>query len=120
MLSHMGSESVRIEIYYTPGCPNRRTTLKRVWEVIKELDIAAGVREVRVDPPFASAPGFFGSPTVHVNGIDIEPSARTSHWAGVMCRTYRAGEQIDGAPSKQLIRRALLEAGSPLQKTANQ
>ena len=61
MLSHMGSESVRIEIYYTPGCPNRRTTLKRVWEVIKELDIAAGVREVRVDPPFASAPGFFES-----------------------------------------------------------
>jgi hypothetical protein len=37
---------------------------------------------VRVDPPFA-VPGFLGSPTVHVNGIDIEPSARTSKWIGV-------------------------------------
>ena len=113
----MGSTPLRIEIYYTAGCPNLRTTVKRVWEVLKELDLAAEVREVRVDPLFA-VPGFLGSPTVHVNGIDIEPSARTSKWMQLMWRTYREGSGIGSAPSKQLIRQALLDAGDSLSKGA--
>jgi hypothetical protein len=115
----MESKSVRIEIYYTAGCPNRRITVKRIWEVLKELGVGGEVREVRVDPPFTSQ-GFLGSPTVHVDSIDVEPSARSSYWTGVMCRTYRDGEQIDGAPSKRLIRQAILDAGASLSKTANQ
>jgi hypothetical protein len=118
ILSDMESRSVRIEIYYTAGCPNRRITVERVREVLRELAIAGKVREVMVHPPLASVRGFLGTPTVHVNGIDIERSARTSHWAGVMCRTYRDREQIDSAPSKQLIRQAILDAGNPLWKTA--
>jgi hypothetical protein len=89
----MESKSVRIEIYYTAGCPNRRITVERVREVLKELSLAAEVREVKVHPPLASVRGFLGTPTVHVNGIDIEPSARTANWSGIMCRTYRDGEQ---------------------------
>jgi hypothetical protein len=114
----MKSKPIRIEIFYIAGCPNRRITEERVREVLRELDLAAEVREVRVDPNFPT-PGFLGSPTVHVNGIDIEPSARTSRWMGLNWRTYRDGEQIDGAPSKRLIRQALLDAGSSLSKTAN-
>jgi hypothetical protein len=98
--------------------PNRQITEKRVWEVLEELDLAAEVREVRVDPPFAIQ-GFLGSPTVHVNGIDIEPSARTSKWMGLMWRTYREGSQMSSAPSKKLIRQAILDAGDSLSKTAN-
>jgi hypothetical protein len=114
ILSGMGPKSVRIEIYYTGGCPNRHTTVKRIWEVLTELSIAAEVREVRVNPPFSSVPGFLGSPTVQVNGVDIQPSARHSQWSGLMCRTYRDGEQIDGAPSRQLIRQAILDAYASL------
>ena len=115
----MESKPVRIEIYYIAGCPNRRITEKRVREVLKELNIAAEVREVRVDPPFVT-PGFLGSPTVHVNGIDIEPSARTSKWMGLNWRTYREGSGIESAPSKQLIRQALIEADNSLSQTASQ
>jgi hypothetical protein len=115
--SYMGSKPIRIEIYYIGGCPNRRITEKRVWEVLKELNVAAEVREVIVDPLFA-VPGFLGSPTVHVNGIDVEPSARTSKWMGLNWRTYREGSQIDSAPSKQLIRQALLDTDASLSRTA--
>jgi hypothetical protein len=114
----MESKPVRIEIYYTDGCPNRSTTVKRVWDVLEELAVAGELREVRVHPPLASVRGFLGTPTVHVNGIDIEPSAQTSNWSGVICRAYRDGEQIDGAPSKRLIRQAILDAGNTLKKTA--
>ena len=115
----MGSKPVRIEIYYIAGCPNRRIMEKRVWEVLKELDLAAEVREVRVDPPFA-VQGFLGSPTVHINGIDIEASARTSKWMGLIWRTYRKEGQMESAPSKQLIRQAILEADKLLSKKTNQ
>jgi hypothetical protein len=82
----MGSNPIRIEIYYTAGCPNRHTTAKRVWEVLDELDLAAEVREVKVDPKLAVS-GFLGSPTIHVNGVDIEPSARASKWMELIWRT---------------------------------
>src|ERR1700682_3134275 len=104
----MESKPVRIEIYYIAGCPNRRVTEKRVWEVLKGLNLAAEVREVKVDPLLA-VPGFLGSPTVHVNGIDIEPAARTSKWMGLNWRTYREGSQMSSAPSKELIRQAILD-----------
>jgi hypothetical protein len=115
----MGSKPIRIEIYYTAGCPNRNTTAKQVWEVLKELDLVAEVREVKVDPKLA-VPGFLGSPTIHVNGVDIEPSARTLKWMGLIWRTYREAGEMNSAPSKQLIRQALLDADASLSKTANQ
>jgi hypothetical protein len=115
----MESKSMQIEIFYIAGCPNRHITEKRVREVLKELDLAAEVREVKVDPLFA-VPGFLGSPTVHVNGIDIEPAARTSKWMGLNWRTYREGGEMNSAPSKQLIRQAIMDAGGSLSKTANQ
>ena len=115
----MESKPIRIEIFYIAGCPNRRVTERRVWEVLKELDLAAEVREVKVDPKLA-VPGFLGSPTVHVNGVDIEPSARASKWIGLIWRTYREADEMNGAPSKQLIRQALLDADTSLSKAANQ
>ena len=115
----MGSKPTRIEIYYTAGCPNRHTTAKRVWEVLQELDLVAEVREVKVDPKLA-VPGFLGSPTVRVNGVDIEPSARASKWMGLIWRTYREAGEMNSAPSKQLIRQALLDADASLSKAANQ
>jgi hypothetical protein len=112
--------SILIEIYYIVGCPNLRITEKRIREVLEDLGVTGEVREVRVAFSLVLVPGFLGSPTVHVNGVDIEPSARNSKWMGLRFRTYREGEQIDGAPSRQLIRQAILEAGSSLSKSANQ
>ena len=115
----MQSKPIRIDIYYAAGCPNRHITVKRVWEVLHELSIAAEVREVKVDPNFA-VPGFLGSPTIHVNGVDIEPSARAAKWMGLIWRTYREAGEMNSAPSKQLIRQAILETDNSLSKRANQ
>src|SRR4030088_713301 len=101
-MSQIGPESVRVEIHYVGGCPNRQTTVERVREVLTELGIAGEVREVQVDPTWASVIGFLGSPTVHVNGVDIERSARMSSDYGVMFRTYRDGDQMQSAASKQM------------------
>ena len=80
---------------------------------MREVDLTGDVLEIPVtDPTSAIAVRFLGSPTIHVNGIDIEPLARTSSEFGVMCRMYLDGSKQEGMPSVALIRRALLEAQS--------
>jgi copper chaperone CopZ len=102
---------MKIEVLYFDGCPNHRPTVERVREVLGEEGIEAAVLEVNVqNEATARNVGFLGSPTVRVNGNDVEPSARSSGDYGMMCRTYAVGQKREGAPTKDLIRAAIREA----------
>jgi hypothetical protein len=99
-----------IEVFYLEGCPNHQPTVDRVKHVLEEMGMPADVRERLVTE--AGSVGtiqFLGSPTVHINGIDVEPSARTSTQFGFGCRTYLDGQRREGLPPAELIREALLE-----------
>src|SRR5258707_11610386 len=102
---------MRIEILYFDECPNHLPTVERVKEVLDEMGLTFEVAEVRVaDAATAGTIGFLGSPTVRVNGLDVEASARSSDQIGFACRTYLDGSRPGGVPPKQMIRNALLEA----------
>ena len=102
---------MKIEVLYIDGCPNHRRTVERVNELLKELRLPAELLEVRVtDCESALAHRFLGSPTVKINGVDVEPSARTSSQFGLMCRTYMDGTNQDGVPCIELIRQGLEQA----------
>ena len=80
-------------------------------ELLNELRMVADVLEVAVtDSASALEYGFLGSPTVRINGIDVEPSARMSDQFGLMCRTYLNGTKREGVPSIELMRQALEQA----------
>ena len=96
-----------IEVLFFDGCPNLEPTLALAREVIGELGLEAEIREVRIETPDeATRERFIGSPSVRVNGADIEPSARASADFKISCRMY--GES--GVPPKQLLLEALREA----------
>lgn len=84
--------------------------MERIHAVLREEGWPADVREVLVpDRRTAQSMNFLGSPTVRVNGIDIEPAAVGSLDFGWMCRRYTGG-----VPSGELIRaavRATLDSG---------
>ena len=102
---------MKIEVLYIDGCPNHGRTVERVNELLKEFGLTADVLEMPVtDSASALAYRFLGSPTVRINGIDVEPSARTSNQFGLMCRTYLDGTKRQGFPSRVLLREALLDA----------
>ena len=104
---------MKVEVLYIDGCPNHRCTVERVNELLQEFRLTTDVLEVPVtDLGSALAYGFLGSPTVRVNGIDVEPAARTSNQFGFMCRTYLDGTNREGVPSVELIRQALEQAQS--------
>jgi hypothetical protein len=102
---------MKIEVYYFEGCPHHRLAVERVKEVLKEEGLTAEVLEVNVpDEAAARSLGFLGSPSIRINGLDVEASARSSKNFGLMCRTYVEGGRREGVPSRELIRRALREA----------
>ncbi|MBS1879563.1 MAG: hypothetical protein JST31_08625, partial [Actinobacteria bacterium] len=55
---------------------------------------------------------FLGSPTVRVDGVDVEPGADERTDFGLKCRIYRTGEGASGAPPRAWIEAAIAAAGS--------
>lgn len=95
---------MRIDILYFEGCPNHGPTLALVREVIHDLRVDVPVREVEVrNEDDASRLRFLGSPTVQIDGCDIEPAARTSEDFSMSCRVYGSS----GVPPRALIETAL-------------
>jgi len=70
-----------IEVLSLPGCPNVEGTLRMAGEVAFSVVPGTEVRDVRLTENEATERGFPGSPTVLVNGRDIE--GREPHAAGV-------------------------------------
>jgi mercuric ion transport protein len=101
---------MKVEVLYFGGCPNHGPTVERVREALQSETEAAHIEEIEVRTPAeAESLGFLGSPSVRINGLDIEPGARSLTSYGLSCRTYLDGPTRSGAPSSGMIRRALHE-----------
>ena len=95
-----------IEVLYVPGCPNHLSTVVRLREVLRSEGMDAGISEIAVTDEMAARDlRFRGSPTVRINGMDVEPSREQSF--GLACRLYSSG---GGMPSQELLQRAVLIA----------
>jgi hypothetical protein len=102
---------MRVEVFYLAGCPHHPPTVRRITEVLRQEGFTAELAEIEVnDTNAARAYGFLGSPTVRVDGQDIEQSARSTPTVGFTCRIYNAGGTRTGIPPADWIRAALREA----------
>jgi len=77
----MKREPLTVEVLSLPGCPNVEETLRMAGEVAFAMVPGTEVRDIRLTEQEALVRGFPGSPTVLVNGRDIE--GRGPHAAGV-------------------------------------
>ena len=93
-----------IEVLYFEGCPNLEPTLELARGVAKELGVDAAVRKVEVhDHEEAERLHFLGSPSVRVQGVDIEPGADARTEYALSCRVY----ENSGVPPKEFLVAAL-------------
>ena len=79
-----------LELLYFDGCPGH----ERLAPTLRELASRHGVElaQRRIDTPAeAQQARFLGSPTVRVDGVDVEPGARERSDFGLKCRLYRCG-----------------------------
>jgi len=92
-----------IEVLYTPGCCNHPPALERVRQGLRLADLDQPIAEISVrDEATARALQFPGSPTVRINGVDVESGVGA--FIGLGCRLYADGS---GLPSEQAIMRAV-------------
>jgi hypothetical protein len=95
---------MNIRVLAFEGCPNDQPTIALIEEVLRELGIEAEVNRVEVSEENAERLRFLGSPTVQIDGVDIEPAARERTGFGMSCRTYSGGK---GVPSRELLEAAI-------------
>jgi hypothetical protein len=94
-----------VEILYFDGCPHYEGARELVERVSGELGLSPEIRLVRVtDVEEAERLRFLGSPTVRVDGHDVEPGADEREDFVFGCRVY-AG--IAGIPDERFVRAAL-------------
>ncbi len=98
---------MKVDILYFKGCPNHQPDVNLVQDVVDELGLDADIVETEVTGPGdAGRLRFLGSPSVRVDGVDVEPAARQRRDFGFSCRTYDGR----GMPDRAMLTRALLEA----------
>jgi hypothetical protein len=99
---------MHIDILYFEGCPNGEPARVLVERILSEERLIADVTMVEIDDMEAvQAHRFFGSPTIQVNGVDIEPARRADTHYAMACRIYEAPEGASGVPPADMIRAAL-------------
>src|ERR1700678_965607 len=100
---------MKIEVFYVPNCPNHAIALDRLREILSPEGFEVQVNEVLgSDITMAQALKFPGSPTIRVNGHDVEPRSEHASAFGLACRLYSDGS---GVPSEQNLRTAIERAG---------
>jgi uncharacterized protein len=100
VLGEIARRGMRIEILYIAGCPNYSPSPARLRKVLRQEGVSAELSEIEVkDDAAARALNFIGSPTIRVNGLDIEVESRTVNEPAFACRRYAGG-----APGEEMIR----------------
>ena len=103
----------RVEVFTFVGCPNGQPAVDLVTRIVSQRGDDADV--VRIDvQDAAEAHGlcFLGSPSIRIDGRDVEPGAaeRTDYSYG--CRVYRTSHGQSGLPNEDWIRALLADRRS--------
>ena len=99
-----------VRFLYYEECPSHEQALERLREVMAEEGIPREVEVVEVETEEqAHELRFVGSPTIRVDGQDIDPPGDPRY--GLTCRAYRLeDDRISPLPSRDMIRHALRTA----------
>jgi hypothetical protein len=99
---------MRVELLYSEDCPNHEALLRRVRELLADAGEREKVelRRIETDDD-ARRQRFLGSPTVRVDGVDVDPDAGQRDDFGLKCRLYSTPEGIRSVPPDEWIRSAL-------------
>lgn len=104
-----------VEVLVVSGCPGTELAIARVREAAEALGIETNLRFVIVEnAEQVRLHGFVGSPTVRVEGTDVEEGAENRP-LGLACRLYRSESGVERAPPLAWIHAALARSAPIVQ-----
>jgi len=99
---------MNIELLYVANCPNHVVALERLRATLSAENLQTSVNEVLVsDNAMARSLKFPGSPTIRIDGHDVEQHSGQTTSFGLMCRLYSDGS---GVPSQHTLQAAIEKA----------
>jgi hypothetical protein len=99
---------VNVELLYFDGCPNHEALVPRLARLLRSVQGPVSLELRRIpDETAAQRERFLGSPTVRVDGRDVEPGAEKRDDFGLRCRLYRLPSGLRGAPLDEWVLDAL-------------
>jgi hypothetical protein len=103
-----------VELLYFAGCANAVPALRRLKSALAGEGFRPRIKLTKVrDQSEADRLHFAGSPTVRINGRDVDPLKPGGF--GLYCRLYRDGETLSGIPPAASIRALLVRHRDALQ-----
>ena len=102
---------MNVEVLFFGGCPSNERALPRIEQLAREAGAHVQLRRVE-SLEAAKQERFLGSPTVRVDGQDIEPGADERDDYGLKCRLYRTAAGASGTPPEDWLRAAFERATS--------
>jgi len=102
---------MRIQFLYWEDCPSHEPAMERLQQVMAEENIDEAIESIDVQTEEqAQVLRFVGSPTILIDGEDIDPPPNDAY-AALTCRVYHwADGRFSPLPSPDMIRRALRAA----------
>jgi hypothetical protein len=98
----------RVEILYFEGCPNYEEAKALVERVAAQVGVEPEIGVVKVrDTEEAIRLRFLGSPTIRIEGRDVEPDAEKRTDFVLACRVYRPEGEFSRQPDESWVRDAL-------------
>jgi hypothetical protein len=92
-------DRVTIELLYFDGCPNHDELVPHLRELLAKAGIDAAIELRHVETvEDAERERFLGSPTVRVDGRDVDPGAEGRDDYGMKCRLYATADGLRGTP----------------------
>jgi hypothetical protein len=100
--------SPTVEILYFEGCPNHHAAQELVERVAADEGTTLALRLVEVTSiEDAAAQRFLGSPSIRIDGHDVEPGADDRDTFVFACRLYGTPSGPSGVPTEDWVRAAL-------------
>lgn len=100
-----------IELFYFEGCPSWKQALENLDAALRLEGVSVPVDTVLVTSgEDAKTKRFLGSPTIRIDGMDLDGPEADEREFMLGCRIYPGGDKTTGWPSVELIQRALQHA----------
>lgn len=100
-----------VELLHFDGCPNHEALVPHLERLLRSVQAPANLELRRIpDETAAQRERFLGSPTVRVDGRDVEPGAEQRGDFGLKCRLYRLPAGLRGVPLDEWVLDALARA----------
>lgn len=94
----------KITVQYFAGCPNHLPVVEMIEGLIARHGLSVELDQVEIAPGEVERLRFLGSPTILVDGVDVEPGARERTAYAMTCRRYATP---NGLPDAEMLLQAL-------------